>query len=60
MGAVGLELYRDGGELPLRIACDVTATAATEQGGVRRTSAALALRASGSAGAGILDVLTRA
>ena len=59
-GRVGVELYREGGELPVRIAADVTATAAGEQGGVRRTSAALALRASGSAGAGILDVLTRA
>jgi hypothetical protein len=59
-GRIGLELYRDGSDLPVRIAGDVTATGASEQGGVRRTSAALALRASGSAGAGILDVLTRA
>jgi hypothetical protein len=57
---VGLELYGESGELPVRIAGDVRATADGEQGGVRRTSAALALRASGSAGAGILDVLTRA
>jgi hypothetical protein len=57
---VGLELYGESGELPVRIAGDVTATTGGEQGGVRRTSAALALRASGSAGAGILDVLTRA
>jgi hypothetical protein len=57
---IGLELYRDGGGLPARIAGDVTATAASEQGGVRRLSAALALRSSGGAGTGILDLLTRA
>jgi hypothetical protein len=57
---IGLELYRDGGALPTRIAGDVTATAASEQGGVRRLSAALALRSSGDAGAGVLDLLTRA
>ena len=56
---VGLELYRDGGGLPARIAGDVTATAASEQGGVRRLSAALVLRSSGSGGTGVLDVLTR-
>lgn len=57
---IGLELYRDGGGLPARIAGDVIATAASEQGGVRRLSAALALRSSEGAGAGVLDLLTRA
>jgi hypothetical protein len=57
---IGLELYRDGGGMPARIAGDVTATAASEQGGVRRLSAALALRSAGDAGAGVLDLLSRA
>jgi hypothetical protein len=57
---VGLELYHGGGALPTRIAGDVTATATSQQGGVRRTSAALALRSSGDAGVGVFDLLTRA
>jgi hypothetical protein len=57
---IGLELYREGGGLPARIAGDVTATAASEQGGVRRLSAALALRSSGDSGTGVLDLLSRA
>lgn len=56
---IGLELYRDHGALPLRIAGDATATAVSEEGGVRRVSTALALRTSGSAGLGVLDVLSR-
>ena len=56
---IGLELYRDDGALPTRIAGDVTATAASEQGGVRRLSAALALRSSGDTGAGVFDLLSR-
>jgi hypothetical protein len=57
---IGLELSPGGGALPTRIAGDVTATATSEQGGVRRVSAALALRSPGDSGAGVLDLLTRA
>ncbi len=57
---VGLELYRDEAAIALRVAGDVVATAAAEQAGVRRVSAALELRSGGDAGAGVLDLLTRA
>lgn len=54
---VGLELYHDEGGLPLRIAGQATATASSDATGVRRLSTALALKAPGTAGAGVLDVL---
>ncbi len=54
---VGLELYRSEGGMPIRVAGDATATADLDGGGVRRTSAALTLRAAGAAGAGALDIL---
>ena len=54
---VGLELYRSEGGMPIRVAGDATATADLDAGGVRRTSAALHLRAAGAAGAGALDIL---
>jgi hypothetical protein len=56
---IGLELYREEGGLPIRVAGDATATASDDHGGVRRLSAALALRSSGAEGPGVLDVLTR-
>jgi len=54
---VGLELYRDDGGLPVRVAGDATATATRQEGPTRRVSAALALRSSGSAGVGVLDAI---
>jgi hypothetical protein len=53
---VGLELYATEDGLPLRIAGDVTSVASSSKRGVKRVSAALALRGS-SAGAGTLDLL---
>jgi hypothetical protein len=55
---VGLELYPEQGGLPLRVAGEVTATALSETGGVRRLSAALTLRSAGAGGVGVLDVLS--
>jgi hypothetical protein len=57
---VGLELYPSPDAIPLRVAADVTATADTLEGGLRRISAALAVRAAGDGGSGALDTLTRA
>ena len=57
---VGLELYRAEASMPLRIAGDTTASETTQDGGVRRVSAELELRAAGATGVGRLDVLTRA
>jgi hypothetical protein len=52
---VGLELYAAEGDLPTRIAADVTATARSTTGAVERLSAGLALR--GDGGAGALDLV---
>jgi hypothetical protein len=57
---VGLELYRNDGAMPLRVAGDVTGLATSTEGAVARTSAALELRASGDLGVGALDILRRA
>lgn len=57
---IGVELYRDDGGLPVRIAGDATASTTEVEGRVRRLSTALALRSSGAAGVGVLDVLTLA
>jgi hypothetical protein len=57
---IGLELYHEDGGLPVRVAGDATATASSDQEGVRRVSAALELRSSGDSGVGLLDVLSRA
>lgn len=57
---VGLELYASPDAIPLRVAGDVNATASTLEGGLRRISAALTVRAAGDEGAGALDLLTRA
>lgn len=57
---IGVELYRDDGGLPVRIAGDATATRTEVEGRVRRLSTALALRSSGATGVGVLDVLTLA
>ncbi len=56
---VGLELYRENGGLPVRIAGDAVGVARSSEGGVERVSSALALRATGDAGVGVLDVLRR-
>jgi hypothetical protein len=56
---VGLELYAAEDGLPHRIAGDVISVTSSSNGGVKRVSAALALRGSG-AGAGTLDVLQAA
>lgn len=56
---VGLELYREDAGLPLRVAGEATATAISDEGDVRRLSAALELRCAGLAGVGVLDVLRR-
>ena len=56
---VGLELYRDEGRMPLRIAGDATGSHEGSEGGARRTTTAFELRAAGANGAGRLDVLTR-
>ena len=57
---LGLELYPDGAELPLRVAGNVVSTTASAGSGVRRDSAAFELRAGADEGVGILDVLTQA
>ena len=57
---VGLELYRAEAMMPLRIAGDATGQASDDRGGLRLESTRFELRAAGAAGAGRLDVLTRA
>jgi hypothetical protein len=54
---VGLELYREEGSIPLRVAGDVTAVEDVVDGSAQRTSAALAIRAAGSPGRARLDLL---
>ena len=56
---LGLELYPGEG-LPLRLAADVVGISRSDEGGLQRTSAQLAIRGGGDAdGAGICDVLER-
>jgi hypothetical protein len=54
---VGLELYREEGSIPLRVAGDVTAAETVVDGSAQRTSAALSVRAAGTHGHGRLDLL---
>lgn len=54
---VGLELYPEEGEMPLRVAGDATAATSTVADGVRREAVTLDLRLAGAAGAGLLEVL---
>jgi hypothetical protein len=54
---VGLELYPQGAEIALRIAGDAVGVTSSEQGGLQRTSVALALRSAAGEGAGLLDLV---
>lgn len=56
---IGLELYRDDGGIPLRVAGDVTEVSRETDGPVGRISAALELRAGGDVGVGTLEILRR-
>ncbi len=56
---VGLELRSEHGGLALRVAGEITATALSDIGGVRRLAAGLTLRSAGATGVGVLDVLRR-
>jgi hypothetical protein len=56
---VGLELRSERGGLALRVAGEITATALSDSGGVRRLAAGLTLRSAGATGVGVLDVLRR-
>jgi hypothetical protein len=57
---IGLELYREGGGMAIRVAGDALGSAWDIQGKVRRDTAAFELRSAGDQGVGILDVLTLA
>lgn len=57
---VGLELYREDGGLPIRVAGDVTGGGGGGQGRVRRVWSELALRSTGRSGRGIIDILSLA
>jgi hypothetical protein len=54
---VGLELYGEGDDYPVRGAGDATQTSATEEGELRHEQARLAFRLDGEPGAAILDIL---
>jgi hypothetical protein len=56
---IGLELYRDEEGMALRVAADAIASAAEDEGGLRRLRVGLALRLGGIGGAGTLEVVTR-
>ena len=56
---IGLELYPSPESMPVRVAGDATATATSHDGGLLRRSAALSVRSGGSAGAAILDLVSR-
>lgn len=54
---VGLELYPEGDDYPVRGAGDVVRTSATGEGSGRREQALLDFRLDGEAGSAILDIL---
>jgi hypothetical protein len=56
---IGLELYPSEDAMPIRVAGEATGAASSNEGGIERSSAALALRSAGASGAGILDQLRR-
>ena len=56
---VGLELYPEEDAMPLRVAGDAASAAAEAEGEVRRLRVTLRLRAAGTRGAGVFDVLSR-
>ncbi len=54
---VGLELYAEGDDYPLRGAGDATRTSATDEGSLRREQAWLNFRLDGDPGIAILDLV---
>jgi hypothetical protein len=55
---VGLELFREGEKIPLRVAGDVRNAASLEEGAVHRLRAILELRLDGTPGVGVYEILT--
>ncbi len=54
---VGVELYAEGDDYPLRGAGEVHAFSASDEGSVRREQATLAFRLDGESGAAVLEIL---
>jgi hypothetical protein len=57
---VGIELYREGHPIPLRVAADVTEAATERDGGVTDVRATLAVRLDGKPSSGVYEILTPA
>ncbi len=56
---LGLELYKEGDDYPLRGAGDATEATSSEGGGERRDSARLSFRLDGSEGAALYEIVQR-